>query len=123
MPDHPYFIPLKFVLLSLGTGNLTYTVNPGETIIVRHWLWSSTGAFSIVGMSISNSDFITNANNTTPIQNTFLQQITTANLNQRDFDTPWTIGETQQLVINLLDTSGAGNTVNALLWGTRQYGA
>lgn len=121
MADYPYWIPLNVVLSASSGGNLTYTVNPGETVIVRHWLWTSTGAFSIVSMSISNSQFITPATQNNPILSTFLQQIATANLNARDFDTPWVIPETQQLVISLLDTSGAGNTVRALLWGTRQY--
>jgi hypothetical protein len=120
MAVKPYIIPIKVVLTANAPGVLSYTVNPGETVTVQHWLWSSTGAFSIFGLSISNTEFITNANQSTPILSTFLQQIATANLNHRDFDVPWVVPQTQQIVISVLDTSGAGNTVNVLLWGSRE---
>lgn len=107
----PYLLAISATLNANGTGTLQYTVPPNEKLMVDELYFVSTGAFSITDIRVSGGHVITNAGANNPIPSTMLGLSSNENNTLQKLKLPITLNGGQVLYIDLLDTSGAGNTV------------
>lgn len=112
-----YFAVADKVLGALGQDTLQYTPGPTEKFYITGWRFLSTGTFNIIDVRNSEQFKYTQCSVTHPIPSTMVQNPTNAFLAHKDFDPPLEIDESQTFSIDVVDTSGAGNTVRVLLIG------
>lgn len=105
------------VLGALGQDTLQYSPGPTETFYIKEWRFISTGTFNIIDVRNSEQFKYTQCSVTNPILSTMVQNPTNAFLAFKEFDPPLMIEPSQTFSVDVVDTSGAGNTVRVLLIG------
>lgn len=107
----PYLLVAKITLLANGQGTFNYPVPQGQVLHLDEWVYTSTGAWSLIGLSNANGLQFTNATGAIGIPSTLFANGANNNNSIRDFKPDITINGGDQLNITILDTSGAGNIV------------
>jgi hypothetical protein len=111
----PFWVKLEATLTANGTGTLSYNIDPSEEWEFLDWLWTSTGTFEITGIRASNGINFSNVLSTNTIPSTLLPKGADDNHALRGFPVPMRIKENNILYIDIVDTSGSGNTVEVVL--------
>lgn len=110
----PFELYLSATLNANGSGTMTYQVPQGQQLELDEFTFIATGAFKLTGLRDANGINYTNASPSNGIPSTMLAN----GLNQfnviKDFKPNLIISGGNVLYIDVLDTSGAGNTVNFL---------
>jgi hypothetical protein len=119
MAQNPFLIAGSTVLAANGAGTFSYTIPEGESYRFKEWRFTSTGAFTITGIRDSNGQFYSNASQAVGILSTHLQSPASANIGIQGFMSPLELKGSVQLLIDYLDTSGAGNTVRLTMTAER----
>jgi hypothetical protein len=119
MATIPYLLQMQVVLAGNGAGSLSFTVPNNEKLTLEDWIFSSTGVFSITGIRITGGNNISNAGANLAIPSSHLQLTGTNNNGIKKFPIPLVLEGGSTLYIDLVDTSGAGNTVKTTITGTR----
>ena len=120
MASVPYFLQLNAVLGAAGTGTLSFTVPKNEGLQLRQVRFSSTGAFNVTDIRDSAGQHYTNASSANPIPSTELQNAASANIGIQALDIELNLVGGVTFYVDLVDTSGAGNTVRVLFTGVRE---
>lgn len=115
----PYLLVLPVVLTSGGTGTGQYTVPANEMLELNQLFIASTGVFSITDIRDSSGQHYTNAAPSQPIPSTLLSAAGNGYNVFKDFPAPIIVQGGKIISIDLIDTSGAGNTVRLFLPGKR----
>lgn len=110
----PYLLRLQSVLVAGGTGSLFYAVPPDQSIELQDFVFVSTGIFNITGFRNGGGTSFTNASAATPILSTLVAAAGNNFNLLKLFTPPLRIEGGDTLYIDLIDTSGAGNTVTFL---------
>jgi len=111
----PFLIPLSVLLTANGVGNLSFSVPQNWILHIRQWWFTSTGIFRINQLQDSTGVNYTNATQSIPIPSTFLQNPGNAFIAHNSFLSPIDLDGGKSIIIQVQDTSVAGNTVSALL--------
>lgn len=119
MSEFPYLLQLAAVLTNGGTGTVSYTVPANEELDLFQLFAVATGAFSITDVRDSAGNHYTNAAAANPIPSTLLSTPTNNYNVFQDFPVPIHIEGAKIIYIDVIDTSGAGNTVRMMLPGKR----
>jgi len=119
----PYQLLAKFVLAASGQGTFAFPVPQGQTLNVDEMVFTSTGAWQLVGLSNSNGLQYTNATPAAGIPSVNLSNGANNNNNIRDFKPDLVIKGGEQLLVTILDTSVAPNTVNLVFNCSREMQA
>lgn len=120
MATIPFIVYLETVLGANGTGTLSYTVPPGEKLTINDLIQDATGAFEVTGIRDSSGRYYTNASPNTGIPRGAFKEMGTAFLGFDFYKTPLVIEGGLIFYIDIVDTSGAGNTVQVALCGIRE---
>jgi len=113
--EAPYLLYLETALTSNGTATLSYSVPPSEDLSIVEFTFSSTGAFGITNLRNSNGRIYSNTSSAKYIPSAHLAL---GNTNQQRFYqlvVPLLIRGSEQLIVELIDTSGSANTVKLTL--------
>lgn len=121
MKTIPFLIPLNVVLAGNATGNLSFAVPQNWILHIKQWWFTSTGVFRINQLQDSTGVNYTNATQSVAILSTFLQNPGNQFRAMYDFLANIDLDGGKQIIIQVQDTSGAGNTINALLNCTVDY--
>lgn len=119
MVTRPFLLVLNSILTANGTGSLSYQAGNGEQMQIQNFNFIATGAFSIVGIRDSDGTPLSNCSASNPILSTMVQNSANANRSIDRFLEKLLIDSGKFIIIDLLDTSGAGNTVRFLFEGLR----
>ena len=112
MAEYPFIIALQEVCAANGLINLIYTVPSGETYKLTDLIWDATGEFNVTSIRSSQSLYHTNADQNTPIPSSHLKQVEQLYNFLNPFAIPMIVNATNNLIIDVQDTSGAQNTIN-----------
>jgi hypothetical protein len=110
----PYLLSLNTVLTALGQNTMSYQVPPGQTLEIDEFVFVATGIFNLVGIRNGGSVLFSNISPSLPILSTMIADVAN-NFNVIKSFMPHLIiqgGDT--FYIDVIDTSGAGNTVRFL---------
>lgn len=116
-----FHIPLNITLAANSQGTLQYVVPQTATLHVKGWIWKSAGAFNIVGIQDNTGIQFTNATQTVAIDSDFLPRKDTPNDWMFQFPLEILLIGGKSLNINLIDTSGSTNAVEAMLYAIQDY--
>lgn len=111
MAKKPFLYVDTVTLAGNGSGTWTVNIGAGETARFRKMRYASTGAFSITGIRDSSNNPFGNAAPNEPLRSTLLTKVTDTVEGLNMFDPMIEIVGPRAFNIDLLDTSGAGNTV------------
>lgn len=111
MAKKPFIYVDTVVLAGNGSGTWSVNIGAGETARFRRMIYASTGAFSITGFRDSSNNPFANAAPNEPLRSTVLAKVTDNSEGISRFEPTIDIVGPRSLNIDLLDTSGAGNTV------------
>lgn len=115
MALRPYLFTQTVTLSASAAGTAQFVVSPGETIRFKRLYYVSTGSFNVTGIRNSAGLRYTNASTDDPITSTTLQNAANSNISLSDFLLSLEIIGSGELDIDLVDTSGASNTVRITL--------
>lgn len=119
MADVPYILQLTQVAGSGGVVRLSYIVPSSEGLDLYDMLFVSTGIFNIFDIGNSAGQHYTQATQSNPILSSMLQNPTNGNLALRTFHSPLVIAGGMMFYVDVIDTSGAGNTIRGTFNGVR----
>lgn len=123
MASIPYFLKLQVVIAAGGgVGTASYYVPNLQTLHLRTLQYQSTGAFSIYNIRNTNGRLYTNASQASGILSTWLQNAASPNIGLLALPEEILIAGSDGISIDVIDTSGAANTVNLLLTGMLDLG-
>lgn len=117
MKTIPFLIATQVVLAANAVGNLSFAVPQNWLVHIRQWWFVSTGIFRINQLQDSTGVNFTNATQSVPIPSTFLQTPANGNLAIRDLLGSLDLDGGKTLIMQVQDTSGAGNTISSI-WGS-----
>lgn len=112
-------IQLMVVLGAGGTGSPSYTVPANEKLQIRECRVLSTGTFNINDIRDSGSRHYTNVSAALPLPSTYFQNVNSPNIGNTDVTPPIEIEGGATFTVDVVDTSGAGNTVRLMFEATR----
>lgn len=121
MPTVPYFLQLSITLGGNGTGTITYTVPRNETLSLRQIRYNSTSTFNITDIRDSTGRNYTNASSSNAIPSAVIQDGGSNTIGIQEMQPDLVIEGAGTFYIDLADTSGANNTVQVTLVGTREF--
>lgn len=123
MPDKTYsfLIPLSVTVSANAQGTLIYVVPQTAILTIKGWIWKSTDTFAVVSIQDNTGIQFTNAIINTPIDSDFLPKKDTPNDVMYNFPLEIELDGGKSLNIGVLDTSGSGNTIQAMLYGIQKY--
>lgn len=119
MADIPYVLQLTQVAGSGGVIRLSYTVPSNEGLDLYGMWFISTGAFNIFDIGNSAGQHYTQATQSNPIQSTVLQSPLNAFTGLNNFQSPLIVAGGMLFYVDIIDTSGAGNTIRGTFNGVR----
>lgn len=122
MSIRPFWHSDTVVLTSGGSGTIRFDIGAGEKGVFKRAQFKATGGFSITGMRDSSGLQFSNASPAEPIPSTMLKTGVTDIEQTQYFDPPLEIIGPAALLIDILDTSGAGNTVRNVIEGSKEFG-
>lgn len=122
MAIRPFWHTDTLVLTANATSSLRFDVGAGEKATFKRTMFKSTGAFSIVGIRDSSGLQFSNASANDPIPSTMLKTGVTDVEQGQYFMPDLEILGPAALLLDILDTSGAGNTVRCLIEGSKEFG-
>lgn len=111
MAKIPYLLEMQTVLAANGTGTLTYTVPNNESLELHAFIISSTGTFNVTGIRVTGGNNITNAGSNLPIPDVHFKKTGNDFNGLHKFIIPLMLLGGGTLYIDVVDTSGAGNTI------------
>ena len=117
--EFPYILTLQAVLTASATATLSYPMPNNETLELNSIRFVSTGGFSITDIRDSSGKHYTNASPAAPILSTALQDARNNFDSLERFEVPIVQDGGKTFYIDIIDTSGAGNTVRLFLTGKR----
>jgi len=120
MAIKPYWFSDTLVLGAGGTGTLQFRVGAGETARFRKLRYASSGAFQIIGIRDSTSRQYSDASTSDPIVNTVLGLGQVDGNALQEFNPPLDVVGDLSLLVDVLDTSGASNTVRLYFEGEKE---
>lgn len=120
MPAYPYILELNSVVGSNSSATLTYPMPNNETLQLMDIGFVATGAFSITDIRDSTGKHYTNASPSNPILSTQIQDTRNAFLSLKQFVIPIVLDGGKTFYVDVLDTSGAQNTIRLIFNGTRE---
>lgn len=121
MTTIPFLIPIQATVTANQQANLQYTVPQNWKLHIGKMWFSSTGIFRINLLQDNSGINYTSATQSAPIDSVFLQNPQNSNLSFQGFYVPIDLDGGKQIIILVQDTSGAGNTIKALLSCTADY--
>lgn len=122
MPEYPYFLELSIVLAASSSGTLSFPVPNSEVLRLTRVVYVSTGIFNITDIRSTRGIHYTNASPANPITSTQIQNAGNAFRSIMDFNGEIVIEGGETLIIDLVDTSVALNTIQLLLSGIKETG-
>ena len=123
MASVPFFLRGQVVIAAgLGTGTFSYPVAALQTLHLNTLQYTSTGLFGLYGVRNTNGRLYTNASQATPILSAWLAQGASPNIGLLNFPFELVIVGSDAIIIDIIDTSGAANTINLLLAGSIDLG-
>lgn len=111
MAKKPFIYVDTVTLAGNGSGTWSVNIGAGETARFRRMVYASTGAFSITGIRDSSNNPFGNAAPNEPLRSTVLSKVSDTVEGIGRFDPMIEIVGPRALNIDVVDTSGAGNTV------------
>ncbi len=122
MAIRPFWHSDTVVLTSNGSGSFRFDIGAGEKGVFKRIMFKSTGAFSITGFRDSSGLQFSNVNSSEPIPSTMLKTGVT-DIEQVQYLVPdLEIIGPAALLIDILDTSAAGNTCRCVIEGSKEFG-
>lgn len=121
MANAQIFVTNRVILAAAGRGTITLQAGEGDTFHFRYFTFSSTGAFSLMRVRSSSGREYVSDQNGNGIPSTHFNR---AEFNIAEFSKlypPIDLAPAEILYIEVLDTSGAGNTIVVTLSGEREY--
>lgn len=120
MAIRPFWFTDTVALGANSTGVAQISVSAGETIRLRRMQAVSTSTFNIQGLRDASGLPYSNASSGDPIPNTLLNDAAADSSGISKFEPPLEIVGPNTLNIDLLDTSGAANTVRIAFEGEKE---
>jgi len=118
----PFLLLLRATLTGSGTGTVSYTVPPGQTLTLNKIFQKSTGAFNITDINDATGHKYSNASNSNPIDSDMIRDVADGYNGLSEFPVPIVLGGGTQIQFNLTDTSTSSNTVQLMLAGKLDSG-
>lgn len=112
---YPFILSLVAVLTSGAQGSLFYTVPNTEKISISKLIFSSTGAWSLLDFRDTTGKHYTNAGSSNPVPSAVFPSGANNNNALWDFGIDLELAPGVGFTIDIIDTSGAGNTVRLAL--------
>lgn len=122
MATTPFIYTDRVVLAANGSGTLQYTVGAGETAHLQAMFQAATGAFSITAIRTSTSTPYTDASPSNPLPSSLLVSAVDENGIGAKLEPTLDVVGPLTLNIDVLDTSGAPNTVTIAFQAAREIG-
>lgn len=119
MAEYLDIVQLSAVLGIGGTASPSYTVPSNERLIIRECRILSTGTFNITAIRDSGSRFYSNVSVAVPLPSTYFQHVDSPNIGNTDITPPIEVEGGATITFDIIDTSGAANTVKIMLECTR----
>lgn len=119
--SRPYTFKRQAILTANNSGQISIINSLSLVFHGKRWLWTSTGTFNMVDISINNSTHLVDASVANPIKSAALQQQASPNFNWDRFEQSLDVLQQETLIFNLVDTSGGGNTVELTLIGIMDF--
>lgn len=119
MPERPFWLIDKVVLAANSTGSLAYQVSAGEEFFGKKLWIVSTAAFSIEDVRDNSGRRYSNCSASDPILSTMLDKPQTTGQGLLWFGVELHMEPSAIFYIDLKDTSGAQNTVTAVMVGRK----
>lgn len=119
MSDRPFQLIMNTVLAASGAGSLSFQIDTNTKLKLNGFVFTATAAFSITGIRDSDGTLYSNASPSNPILSTMIQNATNSNRSADSFLQDLVIDGGKTFYIDLLDTSGAQNTVRMLFEAVR----
>ena len=122
MPIRPFWFVARAVLTANASGTLKIPAGAGEKIILDRAFFDQTGTFSITAIRDDSGLAYSNASPTVPITSALILNDPLEVSAIQYFRPPLAIEGPNGLNIDIIDTSGAGNTVRVTLEGSKDTG-
>lgn len=119
MPERPFHFVDKVILAANSTGSLSFAVSAGEQFYGKRLWIVSTAAFSIQDIRDNAGRRYSNCSAAEPILSTMLDIPQTVGQGMLWFGVELHIEPSGIVYFDLLDTSGAPNTVTAVIVGRK----
>lgn len=119
----PFWLRLTGVIAAGGgTANPNYAVPMLQTLTLKGVTWTSTGIWGFYSIHNSNGRIYTNASQATSLLNTHFQQGGSPNIGWMEFPEDLVVKGGDIIYFDLIDLSGAANTINLILPGSLDLG-
>lgn len=119
--DFPFLVVLEVDLTINGTGSVSYSVTTQEELEIMEVFVQSTGVFDVTDIRTSDGQHYTNASSVTPIPGAFFPDVDNDYNAKPALPVPIHLSGGGVVYFDLLDTSGALNTVTMLLKCVRRF--
>lgn len=123
MAERAYIYTDQAVLAAGGTATFQLATANQEVVKVFKLLQESTGAFHITGIRTSGGIPFSNAASGEQLDGDFIADIANGNNGVFELPLPITVRGNETLNIDIVDVSGAPNTVKMVMLGTRDDGS
>lgn len=117
MANRPFLATAQVTLSANAAGIAAYRVSEGQKFTVKRLLQQATGACGITGIVLNNGDTLTNASPSATIPLESIPDVDTDNNTPADLPDPLVLLGGSQINFNLLNATGANNTVKIMMWG------
>ena len=123
MASIPFFLEFHLVIAA-GGGVITasYNVPAIQTLHVNKWIYTSTGVWGIYQIRNANGRVYGNLSQSNPFRSDFIQKGASPNIGILDLPYELLITGGDTLYIDIIDTSGAANTIELGLCGVLDLG-
>lgn len=123
MASIPFFLRLQGVIAAGGgTASPNYQVAMLQTLHLNDIVWTSTGIWGFYSIRNTNGRQYTNASQAVPLSSAFFQNGGSPNIGIIHLPYELTVMGGDGIFFDIIDTSGAGNTVNLMLVGSLDLG-
>lgn len=119
----PFFLSFHKVLVAGGVDTLTYAPDRNQTLHINKLIYTSTGIWGIYQIRNSNGRIYGNLSQATTLRSEFLQKGASPNIGIPEFPYEFVVIGADAISFDIIDLSGAGNTVDVGLFGSLELGA
>lgn len=120
MANIPFLVVLQEAAAANSTATLSYQVATNEEFTVKEWRQVSTGAFSIRRIYDSRGFNYSNANTSEPLVQFFISDAADQNNGLKNPPMDLVIPGGSTIYFDVIDTSGAPNTITLVLSAIRK---
>lgn len=123
MPEVPFLLPFTLVIAAGGgVASAQYPVAMLQKLTLNEMFWTATGAWGFYEIRNANGRLYAAATQANPVRSEHLQQGASPNIGFSKLPLALEVLGGDSIIFNVIDLSGAANTVKLLFVGSLDLG-